>query len=203
MKKKPQETKSRILRTAIRLFNDKGSQQITTNHIAQEMGISPGNLYYHYQNKEEIIREIFKLMASDMDGTWDISEPLSIMDFKSSMIKVQHILWKYRFFQKEQNYLLTKDTVLKKDHLKARNKRFKEITLFFQGLTKSGAMRGFEDETILPSLIKIGWIIVDYWMSFLDIEGEKIDEENAKAGVDLLLLTLRPYMSQKALSELE
>ena len=86
MKKNPPDTKTRILKTAIQLFNEKGSQQITTNHIAQEMGISPGNLYYHYQNKEEIIREIFTLMASDMDGTWDISEPLSIIDLKSSMM---------------------------------------------------------------------------------------------------------------------
>ncbi len=45
---KPASTKQAILTTAIDLFNDKGTAAVSTNHIAEAMGISPGNLYYHF-----------------------------------------------------------------------------------------------------------------------------------------------------------
>ena len=52
--------RERILDAALALFNDSGTARISTNHIAAAAGISPGNLYYHFQNKEEIIRALFE-----------------------------------------------------------------------------------------------------------------------------------------------
>ncbi|MCP4396089.1 MAG: helix-turn-helix transcriptional regulator, partial [bacterium] len=43
-----QGTKSRIIKTAVRLFNEQGTRAISTRHIARELGMSPGNLYYHF-----------------------------------------------------------------------------------------------------------------------------------------------------------
>ncbi|MEO8876132.1 MAG: helix-turn-helix domain-containing protein, partial [Polyangiaceae bacterium] len=46
-------TKDRVLHMAVRMFNRQGTSAVTTNHIAAELGMSPGNLYYHYRNKED------------------------------------------------------------------------------------------------------------------------------------------------------
>jgi len=46
--------KIEILETARELFNQNNTQTATTNHIAKAMGISPGNLHYHYKNREEM-----------------------------------------------------------------------------------------------------------------------------------------------------
>lgn len=63
------KTRDRILEKALILFNEKGTAAVTTNHIASAMGISPGNLYYHFRNREEIIQNIFSVMeVESRDG---------------------------------------------------------------------------------------------------------------------------------------
>ncbi len=37
-------TRQRIVQAALELFNQQGERQVTTNHIAAHLGISPGNL---------------------------------------------------------------------------------------------------------------------------------------------------------------
>ena len=56
------KTRDKIIHTALGLFNEQGTKAVTTNHIAAAVGISPGNLYYHFRNKEDIIRAIFEQM---------------------------------------------------------------------------------------------------------------------------------------------
>ena len=60
-KKEPgQNTYNRIIENSLILFNEQGERNISTNHIAAHLGISPGNLYYHFKNKDEIIVQLFK-----------------------------------------------------------------------------------------------------------------------------------------------
>jgi AcrR family transcriptional regulator len=56
------KTRDKIIDTAIRLFNKRGTKAISTNRITAATGISPGNLYYHFRSKQDIIRAIFEQM---------------------------------------------------------------------------------------------------------------------------------------------
>ena len=76
------KTRDRILMASLQLFNERGERVVTTNHIAAELGISPGNLYYHFRNKSEIISELLEQYQHDILELLVIPEdrPLTVQD---------------------------------------------------------------------------------------------------------------------------
>jgi len=107
------KTKERILVVSNDLFNRNGVQAITTNHIAKSLKMSPGNLYFHYRNKEEILQELFKRMCNDTYSIWNTknSRHISPLEFINENFE---IYWKYRFFHREMYSLRRRDTGLAK-----------------------------------------------------------------------------------------
>ncbi|WP_390889126.1 TetR/AcrR family transcriptional regulator [Leclercia adecarboxylata] len=65
-------TRDRILQASLQLFHEQGERNVTTNHIASHMGISPGNLYYHFRSKSEIVAELFAGFQQQMEAFFTI-----------------------------------------------------------------------------------------------------------------------------------
>ena len=80
------KTKELILKTALKLFNEKGFEHVSTYDIAQEIGISQGNLTYHYPTKKVLIRVLAKEMISKIDSRiLEIDDNFSFKDFYENL----------------------------------------------------------------------------------------------------------------------
>ncbi len=72
------KTRDRILECALDLFNRQGEPNVTTLEIANELEISPGNLYYHFHGKEPLIMELLKRFQSEMAPLLDPPEDIRL-----------------------------------------------------------------------------------------------------------------------------
>ena len=70
------KTRDRILECALHLFNQQGEPNVSTLEIANELGISPGNLYYHFHGKEPLVLGLFERFAEEL--TPQLDPPLEV-----------------------------------------------------------------------------------------------------------------------------
>ena len=118
------KTRDRIVHAALELFNEHGEPNITTNHIAAHIDISPGNLYYHFRNKQEIVRDIFALYSTEL-----LERFTPIQGQQESLVLLKHyldsiftLMWKYRFFYANLPEILQRDIDLHRDYIKVQDK---------------------------------------------------------------------------------
>ncbi|WP_249870530.1 TetR/AcrR family transcriptional regulator [Oceanobacillus saliphilus] len=189
-------TKEEIVDSAVLLFNTYGTSSVSTNHIAEESGVSIGNLYYYFKNKEEIIREILECMISDWDHIWVAPSNGDILDGLQTIIRQSfHLEWKYRFFYRELIALMRIDEQLQQRHQEIEKQRIEEQKKLIENLINSGVIRNLRSPSDIDSLLTISWLISNYWLSFLESDGQEITDEQVERGVQLILTVFKPYLA--------
>lgn len=197
------DTRHRIVDTARRLFNRHGTQSVTTNHVARALGISPGNLYYHFRNKEEIIREIFERMNVRWAEFWVQGRLPVLEDLVDLSNRTLLLMWDYRFLNRELGALLKRDPVLRARYRAVRKQRMTESASFLEGLVASGVLRKPESEASLSALLTVMWLIPENWLSYMEIWGKTINRKTLQESMDLFFQIMRPYLSLQARADLD
>lgn len=199
-------TKERIIETAIVLFNEKGTNAVTTNHIAAAMDISPGNLYYHFRNKAEIIRAIFDQM--DRVGFDDYQQIIalhpagSLAAMEETFLMIQRFNWRYRFFKRELTVFILNDPLLREQHIKVHQAMLQLIRHSISNSISQGMLRSMSDDELNLFTEEI-WLLTLFWLNYLEVGGEEITEEALRRGSELVRQTVRCRMTEQGLRLME
>ncbi len=195
--KKSEQTRARIMDAARRLFNERGTAAVSTNHIAAEAGLSPGNLYYHFAGKQEIIRGLHDQYAAANAGLWETvpGAPASLDRLRAGLALATQLAWEYRFFERELVALLRADPRLRASYQRAYERRLSQWLAFGDQLAEAGALRAPQPPATVADLATAIWLIGASWLPFLEITGDPQDPEQVAKGADLVLAVLGPYLT--------
>jgi AcrR family transcriptional regulator len=198
-----QPTRERILDVALALFNDAGTSPISTNHIAAAAGISPGNLYYHFRNKEQIVQSIFERLFSTYEHVFALPQ-----DHAPTLVGLRHlvrvnfeVLWEYRFAYRELAALLRRDAVLRERWLEVRRRGYVGFRDLVTAFVTAGVVAAPADAAAIDRLADLCWLISEFWLPSLEVSGQPVDAPQLERGVGLMLQALNLQLDGQQLSK--
>lgn len=172
------KTKDRILQISLQLFNERGERSVTTNHIAAELGINYGNLYYHFRNKHEIIKELMYQYQVETLEMLSLPEdrPLTTNDKINYFQVLSGQLWSYRFIHRDVYHLVESNEDFKKIYPRFAGQVMQQGQKIYQAFVDAGLMKMTPSE--IEALIINLWIVLTNWTNFLYMSGHISDNNH-------------------------
>ena len=196
------KTKERILLGALDLFNLNAATEVTTNDLARELKMSPGNLYFHYKNKEQIIRELFKRLASETALIWKPQtqkvkdkEKLEIVAFIDKNLQ---LYWKYRFFHRELYTLRKVDPELSKLWRAHLLKMSRRMIVLHKHWVRAGVMTAINSKYEMEFLGELLFVASNSFMQFFETVDRSPNQRTMDKAKKHILRMLMPYLSVEA-----
>ena len=199
-----QRTRARVLSESLRLFNERGEANVTTGAIAAELGMSPGNLYYHFRNKDQIVEELFARFEERIDvqpgGVSGAAEAIeNLWLYLHLMLEA---IWDYRFLYRNLDDLLTRNRRLREHFGRIIRRKQEAVMGLCESLVEARAMRARPDE--IRALARNVLVVATYWLSFrplLNAPGE--GGEDIGEGAYQVMALVAPYLVGSARTHLD
>lgn len=208
MKKPPRRTAERILSTALGLFNRFGEPNVATTLIASDMGISPGNLFYHFPSKELLVNALFDAFEERMFHL--LPAAADVKDLEHAwffMHSVFELIWEHRFIYRDLNDLLSKNRHLEsqvKEVLQRQQQAFEQL---LKGLQASGLLT--QTDTEHNSCATHMVVMLTWWLSYEYVQDPRhaMEDNNANRsalrGAQQVLGLLLPYLHAQPKAQLQ
>ncbi|WP_372864208.1 TetR/AcrR family transcriptional regulator [Spongiibacter sp.] len=190
------KTREKILLASLVLFNDEGEANVTTVDIANELNISPGNLYYHFHGKEEIIQELYSGFELELTDILEapLQNSLSPQDAWFYLYIVFEQLFKHRYLYRNLNDIL---------------QRYPEIDRRFRKLLelKLRSAQAVADELVAANILDASDIQLSrlcdnvvlnltFWLNYNSLrERHCRDDLTIHRGVFQLMSLIAPYLT--------
>ncbi|MCE0757959.1 TetR/AcrR family transcriptional regulator [Marinobacter sp. G11] len=190
------KTRDRILDTSLQLFNSLGEPNVTTLLISDELEISPGNLYYHFKSKGDIVEELFDGFEAEMLDLLAVPEDveISLDQFGFFLHMLFEAVARYRFMYQDLVNVLSRYSQLQvrfRRILKKKTTAFRTLCQSFRGQQTMAI-----EEAELESLCEQLTLTVCYWSSFDTLSHlDNRESVDPGKGVYQMLHLILPYMA--------
>ncbi len=197
--KKPRRTAERILEVTLDLFNRFGEPNVSTTLISAELGISPGNLYYHYPAKDELINALFDRYERALGELLHAADNVrNVEDAWLFFHMLFELIWQYRFLYRDLNDLLSKNRRLETHFQFVLKNTSRAVGQVLDGLARGSSLRidRRESEPVASAMV----VVLTYWLSYEYVRDPRraLEPESAAAalsrGAYHVLSLLMPYL---------
>jgi AcrR family transcriptional regulator len=200
-----ERTRARILAQALLLFNERGAAHVTSGAIASVLDISPGNLYYHFRNKDAIVEELFHRFEERVGVEPIAPESASeaIEDLWLYLHLMLEAIWEYRFLYFGLDDLVGRNRRLRAHFIRIVDRKSATVEALCESLVHAGAMRATPGE--IRTIARNVLVVSTYWLSFQSLQVG--DETSAQAslgqGAYQVMALVAPYLGVAARRHLE
>jgi len=197
--KKPRRTAERILDVTLDLFNRFGEPNVSTTLISAEMGISPGNLYYHYPAKDELINTLFSRYEATLGELLAAADGVNnVEDAWLFFHMLFELIWQYRFLYRDLNDLLSKNRKLEMQFQAVLKHKGRAVLALLDGLSRNAVVQiqGPEAAPVSTAMV----VVLTYWLSYEYVREPRKALEADSAALSLgrgayhVLSLLLPYL---------
>ncbi len=165
-RKPPRRTRARILETSLALFNRLGEPHVTTADIADEMNISPGNLYYHFRNKDDIIGELYAAYEASVLPLLTVPDdpPPGVEDLWFMLHVLFEKMRDYAFLYRDLDEIASRSRRLAARFSELVRREEAAMAALCRSLVRSGQMVATDRE--IGALAANATLVATYWMSW-------------------------------------
>ena len=183
----------------LELFNRFGEPNVSTTLISAELNISPGNLYYHYPAKDELINSLFDRYERSLSELLNASDNVrDVEDAWFFMHTLFELIWQYRFLYRDLNDLLSKNRRLETHFQWVLKNKTRAVKAMLDGLSRAGSIDidSREVDATATSMV----VVLTYWLSYEYVRDPRraLEPEHAQVallrGAHHVLNLLMPYL---------
>lgn len=193
-------TRERILAAGLALFNERGVQHVTTNHIADAAGISPGNLYYHFRHKEGIVMALFERYQdalAEVSGEGSGYEQ-AVDDLWLLLHLSFEVIQDYQFIHRDLSDLCTAYPALRKRFLRRLESGVARLSAYCRALARAGSLDATPVEA--RALATNIALVTTYWLNLRALQRlaaarpALVDDDTVSLGVFQVMSMITPYL---------
>ncbi len=192
------ETKQKILIESLRLFNDRGISNVALRNIADELGISVGNLQYHFKKREDIIETLYFQLVGKMESIFFIGTNDLLESFLNISTEIISILYEYHFFLLDFITITRRNQTIKRHYSELSKRREDEFLKIVDVFIENGLFRKEMLKNEYANLFKRVEVISNFWFSSILIQAEGLSKESVEEYSLIISQGIYPYLTDEA-----
>lgn len=195
------DTRQEIIRQSVHLFNARGFFKVTIKEIAEAMGISPGNLTYHFKKKENLLEAIQTELLKEAEGIIvPRDQELNLAHFQEMFEKFFEVQQTYRFFFCEIIYLLEEYPEITRAYKETTSARFSDARKLVDYYINTGRLKPESQGRDYDDLVHSLWMVNTFWTLGTALAGDFGSGRFADP-IPSLWNMLLPYLTEKGMAE--
>ncbi len=197
------KTQDKILAVGLKQLNELGVEKVSIRTIADELGISAGNLTYHFKNTDVIIYELYVQLGNFLgEGVIRVQQgDLKLEQLYDLQVHYFGLMWEYRFLFLDFVTIARRNPELRANFnqlMAFRQLQFRAALdrMIQQGLLKEEWMDGLYDRYIIQQMM-----FSNAWIPDAEIHFDGSPKQKIAFYADLIVSSLTPYLTQEGLAQ--
>jgi len=191
------DTKHKILSKSLKLFNDRGISNVSLRTIADEVGISVGNLQYHFKKREDIVETLYFQLVEKFDSLYLLTPEDLLKSFLGISYEITQVLYEYRFFLLDFISITRRNLKIKSHYAELSKRRQFESLQVVNVLIENGLIRDELLKNEYKNLYKRIELISNFWFSSILIQSKVLTKKSIETHALLISQSMYPYLTQK------